>query len=104
MNIATTPKPPYYAVIFTATQTDDLDGYAKVSERMVLLAKQQIGFLGWESARDEIGISVSYWSDLQAIKAWKQQSEHLEAQATGKARWYRNYTVRIAKVEKAYSL
>ena len=36
--IARTPEPPYYAVIFTSLQTDDLDGYDETSARMLELA------------------------------------------------------------------
>ena len=59
--IATTPQPPYYAVIFTTTRTNVDEGYAEMAERMVELAQQQDGFLGAESARNSIGITVSYW-------------------------------------------
>ncbi len=101
--IANTPNPPYYAVIFSSEQTDDLEGYAETAARMEELAAQQPGFLGFESARDGLGIAVSYWSDLQSIKKWKAQAEHQIAQETGKSRWYSNYKTRIAVVEQDYS-
>ena len=103
MSIAKTPEPPYYAVIFTSTQTADTKGYSAMAEQMVTLAKQQPGYLGVESARQEVGITVSYWQDVESIKRWKNQAEHLVAQATGKSRWYENYTTRIALVERDYS-
>jgi hypothetical protein len=62
--IAKTPEPPYYAVIFTSHRTGDDNGYGQMAERMVELASKQPGFLGVESAREEVGITVSYWSDL----------------------------------------
>ena len=71
---------PYYAVIFTSTQTEKIKGYQEMAELMENLAKMQDGFLGVDSARSEIGITVSYWTTLEAIKNWKQQSEHLLAQ------------------------
>ena len=55
-----------------------------------------------ESARNEIGITVSYWESLEAIANWKQNLDHLDAQFLGRQKWYENYTVRIAKVEKEY--
>jgi len=54
--IANTPKPPYYAVIFTSTRTDGDNDYSLAADRMLELAKQQQGFLGVESARNEVGI------------------------------------------------
>jgi heme-degrading monooxygenase HmoA len=102
---ATTPQPPYYAVIFTSTRTDGDDGYAGMADRMVELAAQQPGYLGVESTRgaEGLGITVSYWRDLDSISAWKAVAEHRIAQETGKRRWYEHFEVRIAKVERAYS-
>lgn len=93
----------YYAVIFTSTRTDLDENYAEMAIKMETLAKQQPGFLGVESARNEIGITVSYWESLEAIANWKQNLDHLDAQFLGRQKWYENYIVRIAKVEKEYS-
>ena len=98
----TTPKPPYYAVIFTSQRTDGDNGYADMSERMNALASEQPGYLGMESARAEIGITVSYWTDLDSIKNWKANLEHQEAQTSGREKWYRDYKIRISKVERDY--
>ena len=92
----------YYAVIFTSTRTEVEDGYTEMAIKMVELAKAQPGYIGMESARSEIGITVSYWENLEAIKNWKANMEHLEAQEKGKTTWYKNYKVRIAKVEREY--
>lgn len=96
-------KLPYYAVIFTSVKTKDTEGYDEMAMKMVALAQQQEGFLGVESARNELGITVSYWKDLKAIENWKQNLDHLDAQAKGKSKWYKNYIVRIALVEREYS-
>ena len=88
----------YYAVIFTSTRTEVEAGYAEMATKMVELAKAQPGYIGMESARSEIGITVSYWESLEAIKNWKANMEHVEAQEKGKTTWYKNYKVRIAKV------
>ncbi len=93
---------PYYAVIFTSTQTDTLEGYYEMAEHMEVLAKQQPGFLGMESARNGLGITVSYWESLDAIKSWKLQSDHLVAQQKGRFDFYNWYKVRICKVERDY--
>jgi heme-degrading monooxygenase HmoA len=100
--ITNTPKPPYYAVIFTSVRTEDKNGYAEMSERMEELVEKQEGFLGFESARQELGITVSYWKDLESIRKWKQNLEHREAQQKGKSIWYKSYKTRIALVERDY--
>ena len=91
----------YFAVIFTAQRSlsgDDI--YDITADRMVLLARRQPGFLGVESVRgdDGIGITVSYWVDRDAIANWRQQAEHLAAQALGRQEFYDWYRVRAAEV------
>jgi heme-degrading monooxygenase HmoA len=101
--LANTPKPPYYAVIFASQRTEGDLGYGKMAEKMVELATQQEGFLGVESARDEgLGITVSYWESLEAIKKWKDHSLHQVAQEKGKTVWYQNYSLRVCKVEREH--
>ncbi len=100
--IANTPEPPYYAVIFSSMRTKGDHGYGKMAEQMMTLAQKQEGFLGVESAREELGITVSYWRDLAAIKKWKEQTDHKIARKKGKSDWYKHFKVRIALVETDY--
>ena len=100
--ISRTPEPPYYAVIFTSLRTDDDNGYEAMSGLMVNLAQEQPGYLGIESARSDLGITVSYWESLESIKGWKANLQHCVAQQRGRDAWYSQYAVRIAKVERAY--
>jgi heme-degrading monooxygenase HmoA len=99
---ARTPEPPYVAVIFTSTRTGADNGYATMMAAMDDLARMQPGYLGIESARDGIGISVSYWRDEAAARAWKQAAAHLAAQRGGRDVWYSDYRVRIAHVVRDY--
>jgi heme-degrading monooxygenase HmoA len=100
--IADTPEPPYWAVIFTSTKTETEDGYAAMADAMDRLAAEQPGYLGMDSAKQDVGITVSYWRDLDSIAAWKANLKHLTAQAKGRDTWYQAYTVRIARVERDY--
>ncbi len=100
--IEDTPEPPYYAVIFTSERTTVDRGYDQTAKRMLELAAEQPGFLGVESCRSDMGITVSYWQDLDAIQAWKNHAEHLMAQVSGRDHWYSSYKVRIARVERDY--
>lgn len=102
--IAKTPTPPYYAVIFTNERTSVEEGYQSMAERMVELAQQQPGFLGVESVRNGLGITVSYWQSLDAIQQWKNNAEHLQAQRLGHEQWYQHFSIRIAKVEREYGI
>lgn len=100
--ISTTPQPPYYAVIFTSIKTPRDEGYNEMADKMIALAAKQEGFLGVEAARNEIGITVSYWKDVASIIKWKEVSEHKIAQEKGKTTWYKSFKTRIAKVERDY--
>jgi heme-degrading monooxygenase HmoA len=103
---AATPLPPYVAVVFTSLRNDEEpdDGYDATAARMEELASSQPGYLGIESARgpDGAGITVSYWRDDVAARAWKRVAEHAEAQRLGRERWYAAYRVRVATVEREY--
>jgi heme-degrading monooxygenase HmoA len=102
---ATTPPPPYYAVIFASQRNErGDDGYEAMARAMFELAAKQPGYLGAEHARgaDGFGITVAYFTDEAAIRAWKENAEHRVAQRLGIERWYSRYQLRVAKVERAY--
>jgi heme-degrading monooxygenase HmoA len=103
MTVAQTGVTPYYAVIFTSIRTEVDAGYDAMSQIMVEAAQKQPGFLGVESAREGVGITVSYWRDLESIAAWKADAAHQVAQQRGRESWYEEYVTRICKVERDYS-
>jgi heme-degrading monooxygenase HmoA len=102
--IASTPEPPYVAVIFTSLRTAGDDGYGQMAAEMEALAAAQTGYLGIESARSGVGITVSYWATEEDARAWKRVHEHGVAQRLGRERWYAAYEVRIATVTRAYGM
>ena len=102
MNIANTPLPPYYAVIFTSLRTETDEGYAEMAEQMEEAARKQEGYLGIESARSGLGITVSYWQTAEAIRLWKAETSHRLAQKYGREKWYSAYKVRVCLVEREY--
>lgn len=93
-------KSPCWAVIFTSVRTDADHGYAETAERMIELARSMPGFLGAESAREEIGITVSYWESPEAIEAWRNHPEHRAAQKRGREEWYASFTTRVCRVDR----
>lgn len=104
-SMASTPQPPYYAVLFTSLRTTaEDDKYNRTAERMIELAAAQPGFLGVEHARgaDGMGITISYWDSAENIRSWQHHVEHLQAQANGRAKWYERYHLRVCRVERAH--
>jgi heme-degrading monooxygenase HmoA len=104
--IARTPKPPYYAVIFTSINAADVDHteHNQTSHRLAAIAATYDGFLGIEPARngDGCGVSAIYWKDLESIRAFGRDPEHLVAKKKGRESWYPHYMIRICKVEREY--
>lgn len=100
--IANTPKPPYYAVIFTSIRSENAEGYGITADELVDLASEQPGYLGIESARNDIGITVSYWESEEAILNWKRNTTHQIAQQKGRKTWYLAFKTRVCRVERDY--
>lgn len=103
---ARTPEPPYWAVLFSSQRSPaDPEGYERMAETLARIAPAQAGYLGIESARDAsgFGITLSYWRDEASIAAWKRVAAHQQAQRAGHERWYEDFHLRIARVERAYS-
>lgn len=92
----------YYAVIFTSVISEYTEGYKKMAIEMIEVARGIKGFMGIDSAREKLGISIYYWENIQAIKEWKNHSKHLIAQKLGKEKWYNFYKVRVVKVLRDY--
>lgn len=93
------------AVIFSSTRTPGFEAeYAAMAAEMDGLVVEQPGYVGHESARDAdgFGITVSYWVDDAAARAWKQVARHLEAQRLGREQWYSAYRVVVSEVTREY--
>lgn len=103
-SFASTPAPPYFAVIFSSRRAGGDAGYSAMSDRMVELAASQPGYLGIESCRGEdgFGITVSYWRSEADIAAWKRNAEHAAARERGRTVWYEQFELRVASVVRAY--
>jgi heme-degrading monooxygenase HmoA len=102
--MATTPEPPYVAVILWSRGTAGDAGYADMADRTVELAAQHPGFLRGESARRSggFGITASRPTDEAATAAWRRRSDYLVAQRRGRRQWYAAYAVGVRRGERAY--
>jgi heme-degrading monooxygenase HmoA len=100
--IAQTPEPPYYAVIFITTLQEGSEEYYLMAKQMIELSKTMPGFLGIESVRTDMGITVCYWKDKESISNWYNNSLHKKAQKMGRNEWFKSLRIRIALVERDY--
>ncbi|KEK24690.1 antibiotic biosynthesis monooxygenase family protein [Bacillus gaemokensis] len=105
MNNSKQYSKPYYAVIFTSQLSKDTTDYNDVAEEMEKLAKQQPGFIDVESVRDAsgLGITISYWESLEAIKHWRENAAHTAARKRGREQWYESFHMKICVVERKYN-
>jgi heme-degrading monooxygenase HmoA len=80
--------------------------YAITAKKIHELAQQQNGYLGDDSARgcDGLGITVSYWTSEEDIQNWKRNVDHVAAQTAGQQKWYADYHIHIARVERHYAM
>jgi heme-degrading monooxygenase HmoA len=93
------------AVIFRSHRTGADDaGYAHAATAMEMLAAHQPGYRGIDSVRGEdgTGVTISYWTDHAAAIAWRDNRDHAEIRELGRARWYDNYEVAVATIERSY--
>ncbi|MGL5837990.1 MAG: antibiotic biosynthesis monooxygenase family protein [Sphingorhabdus sp.] len=93
------------AVIFVAQRLqDDEAGYGQAAAAMDALAAQQRGYCGIDSVRDAdgLGITVSYWQDEAAAKAWRDHPEHAAIREAGRERWYSRYDLHVAVIGRSY--
>ncbi|MED5049599.1 antibiotic biosynthesis monooxygenase [Bacillus siamensis] len=94
--LADTPKPPYDAVIFPSIKREYDEEYEHAAERMLVLAEGQPDYLG---AGKRSGITVSCWDSMDAIKRWKDHTDHQAVKQKGKSAWYEGYAFRMTRTE-----
>ena len=90
-------------VIFRAKIANLEADYHCRAARLRELAMGQYGcleFVTMTQGKDEI--ALSYWENLEQVKAWRQAPEHLEAQALGCSMWYDSHRVEVTEVLRSY--
>ena len=95
-----------YVVIFRSTRNlDDGQLYSEWSRKMEDLVKTVDGYENHFSFRDSItreGVTVSYFTSLDAISRWKSLTEHQRAQQLGRESFYEQYSVQVCEVLRDY--
>lgn len=93
-----------YAVIFRARTQHLDDDYFSTAEQLRQLALKNYGCIRFDSlTQGDREIAISYWESLDAIKAWKEEATHREAQRHGAQAWYSSYEIEVVEVLRRYS-
>ena len=91
-----------YAVIFRASIGELDEHYQRTALCLRELAMERYGCLDFVSfSEGGQELAISWWATEAQIRAWKQDPEHLAAQAAGR-RWYRDYQVQVLEVKREY--
>jgi heme-degrading monooxygenase HmoA len=95
------------AVIFEVWAADR-DAYLDIAADLRPRLEQIDGFLSVErfeslTEKDKI-LSLSFWRDEEAVKAWRNQPEHQMAQKAGRGGIFRDYRLRVAHVTRDYGM
>lgn len=98
-----------YAVIFEVEISEGkkdqyLNIAAKLKEQLVTMP----GFISIERFQSLVNegklLSLSFWDDEASLLNWKKNIDHLAAQKEGRASIFKDYRIRIAKVERDYTM
>jgi len=82
----------------------DAPAYEQLNARMEALVKDIPGFLSAKGYRSDDGdeISIIRFESAEALRLWREQPEHREAQRRGKQEIYAAYDVEVCEVTRAY--
>jgi len=95
-------------VTFKVTVRDDVDqdAFHQTAGRMMELVAKMPGFKGieWFGAIDDphTQLALAEFESHEAVKAWKQNTEHLAAQKRGREEFFARYRIQIADIAREY--
>jgi heme-degrading monooxygenase HmoA len=82
--------------------------YLEYAQRLQSELQAMEGFLSIERfqslAQPGKLLSLSFWRDEVAVRAWREQPAHRAAQAAGRAGLFKHYRLRVADVRRDYGL
>lgn len=84
------------------------DAYLGIAAKLRPLLDGIDGFISIERFQSLVDpnriLSLSFWRDEEAVKAWRNTEEHRQAQLAGRGGIFAGYRLRIAHVVRDYGL
>lgn len=98
-----------YSVIFEVEiQEGKKDQYLEIAAHLKEQLVKMPGFISIERFESLVTegklLSLSFWKDENSLLNWKKNIDHMAAQKKGRASIFKDYRIRIAKVERDYTL
>jgi len=97
-------EPPFYAAILNDNTDQRLEdeNHLAPSDEMISIAPAQPGFLGLETTEDKCGtpVAVSYWRDMDALKAWEHRGDMEIRKRFAGAGLEETCAIRISKIDE----
>ncbi len=97
------------AVIFEVSiKATHKDQYLDIAQALRSDLEKIDGFVSIERFQsledDEKLLSLSFWRDAAAVKAWREHSAHQDAQNRGKREIFSDYHIHVAEVVRSYGM
>lgn len=98
-----------YAVIFEVyPNASGQEEYLTIAASLREKLEHIEGFISIERFQSLVDegklLSLSFWESENSIKQWHEDLEHQSAQQKGRERLFNDYRIRVAKVERDYSM
>ena len=76
---------------------DIADEFDELAKQMLELAESMPGFISYKvySAEDGERCSIIEFESAEQLRAWREHPQHRKAQATGRDRFYAEYTLHV---------
>lgn len=98
-----------YAVIFEVEiKEGQQEAYLSIASQLREQLVEMPGFISIERFESLVNegklVSLSFWENEESLIHWKKKADHLAAQTKGRASIFKDYRIRIAKVERDYTM
>ena len=98
-----------YAVIFEVEINEgQKDNYLKIAAMLKEQLIKMPGFISIERFESLVNegklLSLSFWENEESLLFWKKNIDHMAAQEKGRESIFKDYRIRISKVQRDYTM
>lgn len=94
---------PCYAVILSSSVMLENMTYRIMIDKLVDLAKEQVGFIAAECSLGETDLLLTYWQDRESAEQWQSNAILRRTLSLAEQFWFDSYHLRLVEVLESYS-